>query len=249
MTGKRYDRLFPPGWPPFPIDGGENGPVFRPVPVSRRGTVPSIGRCGKRSFFSLNNTDFVVSVSFLLFVALLVWLRVPGGLQVCWIDVRKESGKISTKPASFGGSKALLDASEKKRKEVDDQTETIIRRAQEEAETAAEQARKDLHAAVTRRIQAAEDRIASAEADAIREVQDAAANVAVAVAADVISSRMSDRDADELIEEAIENAAKRLELVSRQHDLLGPWTRRSTWILAYDVIRPAHRREFDSERS
>ena len=185
---------------------------FAPLPLLVVVLFPRSADAASGPFFSLNNTDFVVSVSFLLFVALLVWLRVPGRVAGL-LDRRAEGIRKDLDEARKlrEEAKALLDASEKKRKEVDDQTETIIRRAQEEAETAAEQARKDLHAAVTRRIQAAEDRIASAEADAIREVQDAAANVAVAVAADVISSGMSDRDADELIEEAIENAAKRLE--------------------------------------
>lgn len=172
---------------------------------------PQSAAAASGPFFSLNNTDFVVSISFLLFVALLVWLRVPG--RVAGLLDRRADGirkDLDEARELREEAKALLDASEKKRKEVDEQTETIIRRAHEEAEAAAEQARKDLHAAVARRIQAAEDRIASAEADAIREVQDAAANVAVAVAADVISRGMSDEDADDLIEEAIENAGKRL---------------------------------------
>ncbi len=173
---------------------------------------PQSAAAASGPFFSLNNTDFVVSISFLLFVALLVWLRVPG--RVAGLLDRRADGIRSDLDEARKlreEAKALLDASEKKKREIDEQTETIVRRAHEEAETAAEQARRDLHAAVERRIQAAEDRIASAEADAIREVQDAAANVAVAVAADVISSGMPDRDADELIEEAIENAARRLE--------------------------------------
>ena len=40
-------------------------------------TIPSPSFAASGPFFSLNNTDFVVTVAFVLFVAVLLYLKVP----------------------------------------------------------------------------------------------------------------------------------------------------------------------------
>ena len=178
--------------------------------LSFAAALPQAASAATGPFFSLNNTDFVVTIAFLLFVGLLVWLKVPG--KVAGMLDRRADGirkDLDEARKLRDDAKALLEASEQKKKDIEEQTEIMVQRAHEEAKAAAEQAREDLHATVERRIQSAQDRIASAEADAIREVQDAAVKVAVAAAAEVIAERMSQKDADAMIEDAISNAAQR----------------------------------------
>ncbi|MDE2790171.1 MAG: ATP F0F1 synthase subunit B [Paracoccaceae bacterium] len=157
-------------------------------------------------FFSLNNTDFVVTISFLLFVALLIWVKAPGKVAGM-LDRRAEgiAAEIEEARSLRDEARALLDASEQKRRDADEQAERIITRAHEEAAAAVEQARQDLKDSIEHRVKAAEDRIASAEAAAVREVRDASINVAISAAADVIASRMSGDDADILIDRAIDS--------------------------------------------
>ncbi len=178
--------------------------------LSFAAALPQAASAATGPFFSLYNTDFVVTIAFLLFVGLLVWLKVPGKVTGM-LDRRADGIRKDLDEARKlrDDAKALLEASEQKKKDIEEQTEIMVQRAHEEAKAAAEQAREDLQATVERRIQSAQDRIASAEADAIREVQDAAVKVAVAAAAEVIAERMSQKDADAMIEDAISNAAQR----------------------------------------
>jgi F-type H+-transporting ATPase subunit b len=155
-------------------------------------------------FFSLRNTDFVVTIAFLLFVALIVYLKVPGLLGGL-LDKRAEGirGDLDAARALHEEAKALLASYEKRQKEVQDQAGLIVDTAKREALAAAEQAKIDLEASIARRLRAAEDQIASAEASAVREVRDRAIEVAVAAAGDLLASQMSAAERGRLIDAAI----------------------------------------------
>ncbi len=99
---------------------------------------------------------------------------------------------------------------ERKQREVEDQAQEIVAHAREEAERMAEKAKDDLAASIERRLKAAEEQIALAEAKAVKEVRDQAADVAVAAAAQVMKERISDEKASELIDQAIAGVGQRL---------------------------------------
>ncbi|MFT5871097.1 MAG: F-type H+-transporting ATPase subunit b, partial [Paracoccaceae bacterium] len=91
-----------------------------------------------------------------------------------------------------------------------EQSARIVAAAREDAAAAAEQAKEDLKASVARRLQAALDQIASAEAGAVKEVRDTAISVAVAVAAEVLAKQMSATGANQLIDAAISEVEAKL---------------------------------------
>jgi F-type H+-transporting ATPase subunit b len=162
-------------------------------------------------FFSLGNTDFVVLLGFLLFIAVLFYFKVPsllGGM----LDKRADGIKSELDEARALREEAqtILASYERKQKEVQEQAERIIAHARQEAELAAEQAKEDLKKSIARRLQAAEDQIASAEAGAVREVRDTAVKVAVAAAKDVIAKQMSAADSNKLIDAAIADVGEKL---------------------------------------
>ena len=155
-------------------------------------------------FFSLRNTDFVVLISFILFALVLVYLKVPSMLGKM-LDQRAASIKTELDQARALREEAqtILASYERKQKEVSEQAARIIEDAKNEAKAAADQAKIDLEKSVQRRMIAAEEKIASAQASAEREVRDAAINVAVAAATEILSSQMSSEIADKLTENAI----------------------------------------------
>jgi len=155
-------------------------------------------------FFSLGNTNFVVTLAFLLFIAVLVFFKVPGHLMGM-LDKRAEGIKAELDEAKALREEAqtILASYERKQQEVAEQAERIIAHAKEEAEIAAAQAKQELEASIARRLAAAEDQIASAEANAIREVRDTAVAVAVAAAGDVVAKQMTAAKGNALIDEAI----------------------------------------------
>ena len=79
-----------------------------------------------------------------------------------------------------------------------------------EAEAAADQALADLKASIVRRLAAAQDQIASAEAAAVKEVRDTAVSVAIGAAGELIADGLGDEDGEKLIDEAIATVADKL---------------------------------------
>jgi len=155
-------------------------------------------------FFSLANTDFVVMLGFLLFIAILVYFKVPGTVAGM-LDKRAEGIKseLDEARALREEAQSLLASYERKQKEVQDQADRIVAHAKEEARLSAEQSQRDLEASIKRRLQAAEEQIASAQASAIRDVRDRAAEVAVAAARDLIAKQMTSKKGNALIDDAI----------------------------------------------
>ena len=162
-------------------------------------------------FFSLGNTDFIVLIAFIVFIAVLVYFKVPG-LIGGLLDKRADGIKseIEEARALHEDAKALLASFERKQKEVQDQADRIVATAKSEAAAAAEQADADLEKSIARRMAAAEDQIASAEASAVKEVRDTAVTTAVAVAREVIAKQMTDSQSAALVDSAIEDVKSRL---------------------------------------
>ena len=155
-------------------------------------------------FYSLSNTDFVVAVSFLLFIGVLFYFKVPGLLGGL-LDKRAEGiqSELDEARQLHEEAKALLASYERKQLEVQEQADRIVAQAKESAAEAAEKAKADLANSIERRVQAAEDQIASAEAGAVKQVRDEAARIAVAAAGEVVSKQMGASKAGNLIDDAI----------------------------------------------
>lgn len=162
-------------------------------------------------FFSLGNTDFVVLLGFLLFIAVLIYFKVPGMLAGL-LDKRAEGIQDELDEARQLREEAqtLLASYERKQREVQAQADRIIAHAKQESELAAEQAKAEIAQSITRRLAAAESQIASAEAAAIREVRDRAASVAIAAARSVVAEQMTPASAGKLIDDAIADVGAKL---------------------------------------
>ena len=156
------------------------------------------------AFFSLANTNFVVLLAFLLFIAVLIYFKVPT-LVAGMLDKRSAgiAAEIEEAKALQEEAKSLLAEYERKHREVQDQADRIVAHAKEEAQIAADLAQEDLKKSIARRLAAAEDQIASAQSLAVKEVRDKAVAVAIAAARDVIAKQMTAADANKLIDDAI----------------------------------------------
>lgn len=158
----------------------------------------------KGPFFSLANTDFVVLVAFIIFLGILAYFKVPG-MVTKMLDDRASGiqSELDEARALREEAQTLLASYERKHKEVQGQAERIVDQAKADAEAAAEQARAELAKSIERRIAAAEDQIASAQAGAVKEVRDMAVTVAVKAARDVIAEQMTAAQGNALIDDAI----------------------------------------------
>lgn len=162
-------------------------------------------------FFSLRNAEFVVTVAFILFVGVVVYLGVPGKIGGM-LDARANGIKNSLDEARLlrEEAKALLASYEAKQREVAEQSARIVATAKTEAQAAANQAKLDLQSSIARRLAAAGEQLESTVKAAERAVRDEAISVSVAVAAEVLKRQMSAEQASAAIDASIAQVAAKL---------------------------------------
>ena len=159
----------------------------------------------------LATPEFWVLVSFVLFIGLIVYLKVPGKVTAM-LDERAEriSRELDEARKLREEAQGLLADYERKRRDADKEAEAIIAQAREEAEAFAVETRQKLVGMVERRGRMAEEKIAQAEAQAIKEVRAAAAELAIAAATRIISDEVQGAKADQLVDASIADLKDRL---------------------------------------
>ncbi len=157
------------------------------------------------------NSTYVVGLSFFLFLALLGYLGVHKFLGKA-LDDRAEGIRSELNDAKRLREEAqeLFAEFERKQKAVEGQAEEIISRAKAEAEAAAVKAKEDLAVSIERRLKAADDQIALAESEAVKEVKDKAVSVAIAAASQILTERLGTDKAEGLVDAAIKDVGARL---------------------------------------
>lgn len=159
----------------------------------------------------LEDPEIVLMIAFTIFVALLLYLRVHKLITKALDDrsdrIREELDEVRRLREE---AQATFAEFERQHREVQSQADEIVAHAKAEAEQAAEGAKADLAVSIERRLKGAEEQIAMAEANAMREVRDRAVQVAIAAAAEVMASRLTADKADTLIEDAIKSVGEKL---------------------------------------
>ena len=183
--------------------------MIRIILATMLAATPALAASGP--FFSLANTNFVVLLAFILFVGILLYAKVPARLTSA-LDARAVQIRADLDEAKALREEAqtILASYERKQKDVQAQADRIVATAREEAMTAAAEAKEELKASITRRLAAAEDRIASAETAALRAVREQAVSVAVAAAGDLLAKQMTAEGAGAMIEASIKEVGERL---------------------------------------
>lgn len=157
------------------------------------------------------DATFWVGAAFIVFIGVLFYFKVPGMLTK-GLDERAERIRNDLEEARRlrEEAQALLASYERKQHEAAEEAKQIVQRAKEEAEREARLAAERLEAMIARREQTSLEKIAVAEAQAEKEVRDAAVAVAIAAATEVIASQVSGARADALIDEATQNLRQNL---------------------------------------
>ena len=183
--------------------------MIRIILATMLAATPALAASGP--FFSLANTNFVVLLAFILFVGILLYAKVSARLTSA-LDARAVQIRADLDEAKALREEAqtILASYERKQKDVQAQADRIVATAREEAMTAAVGAKEELKASITRRLAAAEDRIASAETAALRAVREQAVSVAVAAAGDLLAKQMTAEGAGAMIEASIKEVGERL---------------------------------------
>jgi len=153
----------------------------------------------------LATPEFWVAASFFLFLGLLFYFGVHKKLAAVLDDRAERIAKEldEAKRLREEADKVLADY---RRKQADavKETEAIVAQAAKEAEILTAETRRSMQEHFERRMKLAEDKIARAEAEALRDVRAAAADAAVAAAEIVIAAKITPAEADKLVKQGID---------------------------------------------
>ena len=149
--------------------------------------------------------EFWVAVSFFLFVGGMLYLGVHKKLAAV-LDARAAAIAKELEEAKRLREEAakVLDDYRRKQGDVARETKSIIDLASREAEILAAETRRTMREQFDRRMKLAEDKIARAEAEALREVRAAAAEAAVRAARTVIAAKLTPEGANKLVSQGID---------------------------------------------
>lgn len=150
------------------------------------------------------DSTFWVLVAFVLFFALVFYLKVPGKVMG-QLDERAAKIKHDLEEAEKLHQEAqqLFAEYQRKQRNALKEAEEIVAAAEAEAKALVREAEADLKASLERRRKQAEDKIAQAEKQALQEVRATAVEVAVAAAAQVLGQSLQGAAAASQIDRAI----------------------------------------------
>jgi F-type H+-transporting ATPase subunit b len=150
-------------------------------------------------------------VSLILFLALMVYLKVPGMLAKALDERAKDIQDQLAKATQLREeAQSLLAEYQRKRKEAEAEAEHIVASAKREAAMLADEAKRKTEEYVERRNQLSENKIKQAEADAINAVRSAAVDLAIAAAQKLSAEKVTGNVSNDLFKNAVEEVKVRL---------------------------------------
>lgn len=159
----------------------------------------------------LRSAEFWVAVSFVVFILILVYYKVPRLIAKA-LDDRAETIRKELDEARRLREEAakLLADYQKKHRNAGQEAEAIVEEARREAQALAQETRVSLADTLERRTKQAEDKIARAEAQAVDEVRAAAVDLAMSAAEKILREKASGAAGAALIDESIRGLKGRL---------------------------------------
>ena len=155
--------------------------------------------------------EFWVAVSFFIFVGVVLYFGVHKKIAAV-LDARAlliEKELEEARRLRNEAEKVLADY-RRKESEAANEAESIVALAAKEAEIFAAETRNSVKEHFDRRMKLAEEKIARAEAEAVREVRSVAVDAAIAAAQTLIAEKLTPDRAEKLVSESIDTLKSKL---------------------------------------
>jgi F-type H+-transporting ATPase subunit b len=155
--------------------------------------------------------DISVAIAFVIFIVLVVWKgtkKLTAGLDQRSEAIRKQLDETQNLREE---AQAALASYQRQQRDALAEADEIVARAKVDAERLKVQAETVLTATIKRREEQAIERIAQAEATAIKDVRDQAIELAIGVATKIITEKMTKTVQNELVKDASEDLMKKFQ--------------------------------------
>ncbi len=155
--------------------------------------------------------DISVAIAFVIFIVLVVWKgtkKLTAGLDQRAEAIRKQLDETQNLREE---AQAALASYQRQQRDALAEADEIVAQAKADAERLKVQAENVLTATIKRREEQAVERIAQAEATAIKDVRDQAIELAIGVATKIITEKMTKTVQNELVKDASEDLIKKFQ--------------------------------------
>ena len=155
--------------------------------------------------------DISVAIAFVIFAILVAWKgtkKITAGLDQRADAIRKQLDETQNLREE---AQAALASYQRQQRDALAEADEIVAQAKADAERLKVQAENVLTATIKRREEQAVERIAQAEATAIKDVRDQAIELAIGVATKIITEKMSKTVQNELVKDASEDLMKKFQ--------------------------------------
>ena len=127
---------------------------------------------GSKKMFSLDNTDFVVLISFLIFVGVLIYFKVPS-IVATFLDKRSDDIHNEIEKASeiLEEAKSILSSIESDHIRTTETIEQMVTTAKDRARDEEEKAKKNIEEMMRNKLISAEGQIVSNERKILEEIE------------------------------------------------------------------------------
>jgi F-type H+-transporting ATPase subunit b len=159
----------------------------------------------------MNDPTFWALVGLIIFIGVVLYMKVPQAIMKSLDDRASAiSAELSAAEALRREAEAKLADVQKRASEAEADAKMIVEAARREAAQLASAAEAALLARISQREKLAEERIARAEADAVRDVKLAAVNTASQAAAAILTEQLAGKAGDSEFARGLSAVAKAL---------------------------------------
>ena len=169
---------------------------------------------GSKKMFSLDNTDFVVLISFLIFIGVLVYFKVPS-IVATFLDKRSDDIQSEIEKASeiLEEAKKILSSIEADHIKTSEAIDQMLENAKARAGEEEEKAKKYIEELMKNKLLSAEGQVRSNERKILEEIEERAINLSIEKVRLKLSKSLSGGDYDKHFDASIQSIEKGLKQV------------------------------------
>ena len=169
---------------------------------------------GSKKMVSLDNTDFVVLISFLIFVGVLIYFKVPS-IVGAFLDKRSNDIQSEIEKASeiLEEAKKILSSIEADHIKTSETIGQMVETAKSRAGEEEEKAKKNIEELMKNKLISAEGQVMSNERKILEEIEDRAIDLSIEKVRMKLSKSLSSSDYDNQFDASIQSIEKGLKKV------------------------------------
>ena len=169
---------------------------------------------GSKKMVSLDNTDFVVLISFLIFLSILIYFKVPL-IVATFLDKRSDDIQNEIERASeiLEEAKKILSSIEADHIKTNETIRQMLETAKARAGEEEDKAKKYIEELMKNKLQSAEGQVKSSERKIIEQIEERAINLSIEKVKVKLSKSLSGSDYDKHFESSIKSVEKGLKQI------------------------------------